>query len=241
MALKSAWLQVRAGEHDCAAVSGSEFASRYFQPGFYEGTEDFEKNGAVDLSQDFLRFTLSDGAGAAILENKQNTHGHAFKIRWIDIRSYADSFDVCMSAGLAQGQGWADFGNPATAMKNGALVLTQDFDLLKDMIPTWIEHYLDLIDLEKIEVDKIDYLCSHYSSHSLREEAVRLLKTTGAMIDEEKWFTNLPSKGNTGTASIFIMLEEFARTQDLCAGQLVLCHVPESGRCLNGFMLLEVV
>jgi 3-oxoacyl-[acyl-carrier-protein] synthase III len=33
MAIKSAYLQLRAGEHDCAAVCGSEFASRYFRPG----------------------------------------------------------------------------------------------------------------------------------------------------------------------------------------------------------------
>ena len=49
---------------------------------------------------------------------------------------------------------------------------------------------------------------SHYSSHSLREEVIALLKSAGAMIDEEKWFSNLSTKGNTGTASIFILLEE---------------------------------
>ena len=68
MAFKSAWLQLRAGEHDCAAVCGSEFASRYFRPGFYEGTLTYKQSGEVPLNAAFLRFTLSDGAGAAILE-----------------------------------------------------------------------------------------------------------------------------------------------------------------------------
>ena len=70
MAIKAAWLQLRAGEHDCAAVCGSEFASRYFRPGFYEGTLAYKQTGEVPLNAAFLRFTLSDGAGAAILETQ---------------------------------------------------------------------------------------------------------------------------------------------------------------------------
>ncbi|HEY8189704.1 MAG TPA: hypothetical protein VIF12_03410, partial [Micavibrio sp.] len=38
MALKSAYVQIKSGEQKCAAVSGSEFSSRYFRPGFYEKT-----------------------------------------------------------------------------------------------------------------------------------------------------------------------------------------------------------
>jgi len=243
MALKSAYLQLKAGEHDCAAVCGSEFASRYFRPGFYEQSDDFLTHGKVSLDADFLRFTLSDGAGAAILERKPNESQHSFKIHWVDLRSFADRFETCMIGGgtLGLDDAWGDYGSPQQATTAGALRLTQDFDTLKEMIPVWVSHYLDLIDEGKIVVDEIDYLCSHYSAHSLREEAIRVLETTGAMIPEEKWYSNLYSRGNTGTASIFIMLEEFSRTVDLKKGQKILCHVPESGRCLNGLMLLEVV
>ncbi len=241
MALKAAWLQIRAEEHQCAAVSGSEFASRYFRPGFYENSRAYLENGEVPLEADFLRFTLSDGAGAAILENRPNAHRPSFKILWVDIRSYAGRFDSCMTAGIADGKVWSEFESPQLAAAQGGLMLVQDFDLLKKMIPVWISHYLDLIDLEKIDPDDITWLCSHYSSHSLREEAIALLEKTGAMIDETRWFSNLPQKGNTGTASIFVILEELWREKNLKPGQKVLCHVPESGRCLNGFMMLEVV
>ncbi|HEY8190698.1 MAG TPA: 3-oxoacyl-[acyl-carrier-protein] synthase III C-terminal domain-containing protein, partial [Micavibrio sp.] len=70
---------------------------------------------------------------------------------------------------------------------------------------------------------------------------IALLKKAGAMIDEEKWFTNLYSKGNTGTASIFIMLDELFHSGKLKSGEKILCHVPESGRGLNCLMVLEVV
>ena len=57
-------------------------------------------------------------------------------------------------------------------------------------------------------------------------------------IPMDKWFTNLETKGNTGSASIFIMLDEFIKTKDLRRGDKILCFVPESGRFSSGFMLL---
>jgi 3-oxoacyl-[acyl-carrier-protein] synthase-3 len=245
MAMKGAYLQIRAGEHECAAVTGSEFASRYFRPGFYEGTDKVNDDGVLSYDSDFLRFTLSDGAGAAIMESRPNVRGLSLKVKWIDIRSYADRFDTCMYAGGVANQNdmtfWSSYAAPAVAAGRGALALTQDFDLLKRMIPVWVSHYLDMIDKGRIDIARVDHVCSHYSSHALREDVMALLRKAGAMIPEEKWFTNLYSKGNTGTASILIMLEELFYGGCLKPGETVLCHVPESGRGLNGFMLLEVV
>lgn len=241
MALKSAWLQVGSAEHDCAAVCGSEFASRYFRPGFYEPYLENTKQDALPFDADFLRFTLSDGAGAAILEAKSNERQLSLKIKWIDIRSYADRFDMCMSAGVANDTAWSEYATPAEAASNGAIFLRQDFTLLPKMISVWVSHYLDMIDQKNIDISKVDYFCSHYSSHSLREEAVVMLDKAGALIPEERWFSNLYTKGNTGTASIFIMLEELMNEGKLSSGETILCHVPESGRCVNALMLLEVV
>lgn len=244
MALKSAYTQIKCGEHECAAVSGSEFSSRYFRPGFYEHSQTYLDGNDTPLDADFLRFTLSDGAGAAILEGKPNTRQHSLKINWIDIRSYADRFETCMTAGGWRENGdvkyWGDTGSPLDATRAGAMMLTQDFTLLQEMIPVWVSHYLDLLSQGKFTLAEVDYVCSHYSAHSLREEAVSVLSKADALIDEKKWFSNLYTKGNTGTASIFIMLEELCRTVKLKKGQKILCHVPESGRCLNGLMMLEV-
>ena len=219
MAFKSTYAQLKAGEHNCAAVSGSEFASRYFRPGNYECVDAYKAAGEIPFQADFLRFTLSDGAGAAILETKPNARQLSLKINWIDIRSYAHRFDTCMVGGAVKQdnnwQYWGGFGDPVAAAQAGALLLIQDFDLMKRMLPVWVSHYLDLIDKGRIVIDQIDHLCSHYSSHGLREEIIVLLKQAGAMIDENKWFTNLYTKGNTGAASIFIMLEELYHEGDL--------------------------
>jgi 3-oxoacyl-[acyl-carrier-protein] synthase-3 len=245
MALKSAYLQVKSGEHACAAVSGSEFASRYFRPGFYEHTDAYKQTGEVPFNADFLRFTLSDGAGAAILENKPNARQLSFKIKWVDIRSFADRFDMCMVGGAIKENGewryWGDYESPIAAARGGALMLTQDFDLIKQMIPVWMSHYLALIEQGKVSIDQIDHVCCHYSSQSLREETISHLIKAGVMVDEEKWFSNLSTKGNTGAASIFILLEEFYRSGRVKKGDTILCQVPESGRSISGFMLLEAV
>lgn len=245
MGLKAAALQVAAGEHGCAVVCGSEFSSRYFQPGFYEGTAAVQDDGSLSLDADFLRFTLSDGAGAALLEDRPNARGLSLKILWTDIRSFADRFDTCMLAGGVRGthaypKAWSHYASPLEAFHAGALMLTQDFEMMKRMLPVWVSHYLDLIARGRIVIADVGHVVSHYSSHSLREEVVSLLKKADAMIDEEKWFTNLYSKGNTGSASLFILLEELFNSGRLKKGERILCHVPESGRALNGFMMLEV-
>ena len=72
MALKSAYLQIKADEHSNAVASGCEFASRYFRPGFYEAYMKANELDHLPLEADFLRFTLSDGAGSALLENRPN-------------------------------------------------------------------------------------------------------------------------------------------------------------------------
>ncbi len=242
MALKNAYMQIKAGEHKCAAVTGSEFASRYLKASFYENTHYFKEHGAIQMDADFLRFTLSDGAGAAILEDKPNEHGLSLKVRWIDERSYSHQFETCMNGGIdEEGKYWGDYSSPAEAEKHGALILYQDFNLLKKMMPVWVSHYIDLIDEGKITVSEVDHVCCHYSAHSIKLEAQELIRQTGAMIDEDKWFTNLYSKGNTGSASMLIMLEELFNNGTLKKGDSILCHVPESGRCLNSFIMLEVV
>ena len=63
----------------------------------------------------------------------------------------------------------------------------------------------------------------------------------GLSIPRERWYSNLTTRGNTGAASIFIMLADFLRERELQPGQRILCFVPESGRFTVAFMMLEVV
>jgi 3-oxoacyl-[acyl-carrier-protein] synthase-3 len=246
MALKSAYLHIRAGETRNGVACASEFSSRWFQNEKYEPALPNHGEPGTPIDMEFLRWTLSDGAGAAILESRPNRQGLSLRVEWIDLRSYANRFETCIYAGTPSNRDtvmkpWSYYKNPAAAAEDGAMLLKQDFDLLYQMFPTWVAHYVNLVEQGKIVVDEIDYFLAHYSAKSLRKRMVRLLERTGCMIPEEKWFTNLYTKGNTGAASIYIMLEELVNDGPLVAGQKILCFVPESGRSIVSFALLTVV
>ena len=92
-----------------------------------------------------------------------------------------------------------------------------------------------------IKVEDYTYFLPHYSSNYFRDKAYEGLKKADFEIPFEKWFTNLTTKGNTGSASIYIMLEELFNSNKLKKGDKLLCYIPESGRFSTAFMSLKVV
>lgn len=247
MALQAAFHGILAGKRENSVVCASEFTSRFFRRGLFEETDHVSKNGSASFDAEFLRWMLSDGAGAAVLEDRPNSKGLSLKIEWIDLVSYADKFDICMYSGtnkLPDGtmeRSWYDYPNFTSAAKEGAILLKQDVRMLDNIVKLGVNRYFELVDKEFFVPREIDWLVCHYSSHMFRGMIVELLKKGGGLIPEEKWFTNLYTKGNIGSASVFVMLEELFAGGKLKSGQQILCMVPESGRFIVSFMLLSVV
>jgi len=246
MALKTAALQVSAGEHRAALVVGAEFSSRYFRPGHYRETATQRGDGTLPGDAEFLRWTLSDGAAGLLLERAPARHGLSLRVDWISLRSFADRFAPCMTGGGVRTpagtvQPWSHFDTINEAAAAGAFQLRQDIDALHRMLPVWMGEFMRLVEEGKFEPDEIDWFACHYSAHSLREEMVRLATRAGCMIPEERWFTNLYDKGNVGAASIFLMLDDLMKSGNLAPGQRILCAVPESGQCVMAYALLTVV
>ena len=92
-----------------------------------------------------------------------------------------------------------------------------------------------------MQPDDIDWFLPHYSSAYFREPLYKALTDIDFEIPYEKWFTNLAIKGNTGAASIFIMLDELFTSGKIKPGQKLLCFVPESGRFSFNYMHLTAV
>lgn len=242
MALKNAFAQIKSGEKQNAVCVGSEFASRLFKASRFEA----QGVDSLPFSVEFLRWMLSDGAGAFVLQNKKNDTGTSLRIDWIDIKSHANEFPVCMFTGKTDNkneteQTWLDYPSYEAASKAGAINLSQDPRLLDSLVKTGVAHYFELINEGKIFREKIDWFCCHYSSEVFKEPIKELMQKGGGEIPDEKWFSNLTTKGNTGAASIFIMLDELIYSGKLTAGDQILCMVPESGRFITSFMHLTVV
>lgn len=241
MAIKYAYAQIKSNEKKNAVCVGSEFASRLFKASRFEA----QQVGTVPFDTEFLRWMLSDGAGAVVLENKKNEHGLSLKVEWIDIKSHAHKFPLCMFTGKNDNANheeltWLDYPDYESASRAGALNLKQDVRLLNQLIQTGVAHYFELIDRGLVNANEVDWLCCHYSSEVFKAPIQELMTKGGGEIKPEKWFSNLATKGNTGAASIFIMLEELMYSNSLKPGDTILCMVPESGRFITSFMKLTV-
>ena len=188
---------------------------------------------------------LSDGAGAALVQAAPRAGGVSLRIDWIEIISFAASFPTCMSCGSgresAGAKSWQDYPTYSEAERDGALLIRQDLRLLENIVKVGVEGYLRLIQAGRIRTEEIDHFLCHYSSDHFRGKLLDLMRMSGCLIPEDRWFTNLYTKGNTGCASPFIMLEELFWSGRLVPGQTVFCVVPESGRFTTAYVRLTVV
>ena len=240
MAIKAAANALRVGDQSTALVVVSELASRLLKHTRYEAAGGRKQ---VDFNAEFLRWMLSDGAGALLLERQPRRR--CLRVDWIRSFSHADAYPVCMGIGRpsdrADTRTWQDFGTYAEAEAAGALLVRQDVRLLENIVKLGVDGLLRLIDEGFLETEGLDHLLCHYSSHHFRGKIFDMLTMAGVQIDDEKWYTNLYTRGNTGCASILVMLDEFLQEGRANPGDTVLCVVPESGRFNCAYMHLTMV
>lgn len=237
---------IECGARRNAVVCGSELVSRNLKHTRFE-SESEDADGYRALDADFLRWMLSDGAGAVVLESAPSPTGLSLRVEWVEVTSYAHERPVCMYTGIVDkdapkaGNTWLDRATIARADEVGMMRVRQDTRLLPDVVKLGVEQYLRLVKRERIRTHEIDHVLCHHSSRFFKGEIAKLLDEAGVLIPEEKWFTNLYTKGNTGAASIFIMLEEALTSGRFKAGDTVLLMVPESGRFQIAYARLTVV
>lgn len=238
-AIKAAAQVVELEEFDKAVAVATEFPSRLFKASRFQKIEE-----NIDFDSHFLRWMLSDGSGAVLLENKPNEKGISLKLDWIHLKSFSGDYPTCMQIGSPWNQpekSYLDFSSLEEAEKAGSFLLRQDIRLLPNLFDVGISEFMSLVLENHIQPNEIDYFLCHYSSERFSDVVKTLLDKAGLTIPPEKWFSNLKTKGNTGAASIFIMLDEFLKTHDLKPGQKIMCFIPESGRFTVSFMLFEVL
>ena len=247
MALKYAYAQIKAGEKSNALVCASEFPSRLFKASRFENQRTYRESRKVNFDAEFLRWMLSDGAGAFLMGDRPEPGRLSLRLDWIELRSYAGQNDACMYIGANKERSgeikrsWLDYPDYQAAVDDGAMNLKQDIRMLDGVLKSGVDLYFELMEKRGFRAEDIDWLVCHYSSHVFKDQIAEMLKRGGGYIPEERWFTNLYTRGNTGSASIFLMLEELLNSGKLQAGQKILCMVPESGRFIASYMMLTVV
>ncbi|MDY0191492.1 MAG: beta-ketoacyl-ACP synthase III [Desulfuromonas sp.] len=252
-ALKNACMQVATGSSVNAVATGSELATSFMRPSMcgHPSAQSYQKiqtQPTLSFDTDFLRWMLSDGAGAAFVSSKPAATGISLKVEWIDQISSAHELETCMYAGAIKNDdglltGWRELNSLQDAVEQQAFLIKQDVKLLNDeIIKTAVDRaLLPIIARRKLAAQDVTWFVPHYSSDYFRTPLYERMTNKGFHIPYERWFTNLETKGNTGSASIYIMLEELFHSNKLHKGDKILCFIPESGRFSMCYMLLSVV
>ncbi|MBN9483770.1 MAG: hypothetical protein BGO70_09210 [Bacteroidetes bacterium 43-93] len=249
-ALKYAYMAIAAGMAKTAAVCGSEKMSTWmeasrFQPEI-ENLNKLEENGYIAFEKDFLRWMLSDGAAAALVQDKPNEDGLSFRIEWLETTSYANELETCMYAGAVKKEdgsltGWNDMGTDEWGHQS-VFSVKQDTRILGDnIVPKGGLYLAELMKKHNLTVDMVDYYLPHMSSEFFKKQIYEHHARIGMDIPYDKWFYNLPKIGNVGSASAFMMLEEMLNTGLVKKGDRLLVMVPESARFSYAYMYLTVV
>ncbi|MDQ1334675.1 MAG: 3-oxoacyl-[acyl-carrier-protein] synthase [Thermodesulfobacteriota bacterium] len=249
-AMKYGMLSIMTGNTSNAVCTGSELASPLLLARHFE-TEmtslgRLKTRPVLAFEKDFLRWMLSDGAGAALLQAQPNSdHALSLRIDWIDTYSFAGEVATCMYAGADRD----DKGNlvswktlPSEAwLEKSIFAIKQDVDLLdRYVIKLGTQGLAASLHRHGIPSSQIDYLLPHLSSEYFRAPLDEEMKALGIPIPQDKWYTNLSRVGNVGSASIYLMLEELFHLGRLDRGMTILALVPESARFAYAYMLLTV-
>lgn len=248
-AMRYAYLSVLSGSVKNAVCSASERLSAWMSARYFEKeTELFsqiENRPMLAFEKEFLRWMLSDGGAALLLQNKLADNGLSLRVDWVELTSYAHEVETCMYAGSekqADGSlaGWTMFPESEWLTKS-LFSLKQDTRLLgENIVPLGGRYMLELAKKWNFKAEDIDWYLPHLSSMFFKEQILNEFKKIEFYIPEEKWFLNLPKIGNVASVSPFAMLEELMYSGKLKKGEKILLMIPESARFSYSYCMLTV-
>ena len=249
-ALKYAYMAVCLGLAENAVAAASERPSAWTRSGYFQKESEqlaqLENQPMLAFEKEFLRWMLSDGAFALLLQGKPCEHDISLRIEWIEKTSFANTKETCMYAGaekLADGRlkGWADYPQQEWLGKS-LFALKQDTRLLAaNIVKRGVDFLLEMGKKHGFTPDDIDWFLPHLSSMFFKDKIMEESRERGFLNPEDKWFLNLPHIGNIGSASAFAMIEELFGSGRLRKGQKILLMVPESARFSYCYCMLTVV
>lgn len=249
-ALKYAAMAVKTGDAKTAVATGTERASsllhaRHFRAEL-EARQVDEGDPHIAFDQEFLRYMLSDGSGAALVQDQPR--GLSLRVDWIDLVSFAHELPTCMYMGAQRTpdgglRGYRDAGTLEDALKGGYFNLHQDVKVLgRNIVQVSTTKTLEILrERRGFSPDQIDWVVPHYSSEFFRQRSYDELVACGFEIPYSKWCSTLTTRGNTGCASVLIMLNDLLESGRVEPGHRVVLMVPESGRFSAAWAMLTAV
>lgn len=251
-AFKYGFMSVASGLSKNSIVTGSEIVSNalkatFFQPEIEAKIQDLESKPIIGFEKDFLRWMLSDAAAAVLISDTPRQDRISLRIDWVNYISFANEIETCMYMGAEKRpdgslEGWREVQNADKLFKQSYFAIKQDVkNLGKNIIPYCGKALSKVRKKYNLKSEEITWFLPHFSSEFFREQTYDIFAESGVHIPYHKWFTNLAWKGNTGSASIFVMLEELMSLGKVERGDTIFCFVPESARFSYGYIHLTAV
>ncbi|GER58336.1 beta-ketoacyl-ACP synthase III [Patiriisocius marinus] len=237
-AMKYAYMAIKANEVPNAVAVASERVSGWLRGDLYEDDvahlSTLEENPMLAFNKDFLRWMLSDGAGALLLESEPKGDLN-FKIEWMDGYSFANELEACMYSGSEKNEdgsltSWNEIPT-SDWTKKSVFALKQDTRILgSNILVKGVESMVRSLEKHNMTVEDIDFFLPHISSYYFKDKLYAELKERGVEVSWDKWFMNLDQVGNVGSVSVYLMIEGLMATGKLKKGQKIWLIVPESSR-----------
>ncbi len=248
-AFKYAYLAIKSGDKKEAVATGSERFSASLVSNVFEDEahklSELKEDPYIGFEKEFLRWMLSDGASAFLMSDKPNEKGLSLSVDWIDGISYANELDACMYMGCEKQKdgslkSYLDF-TQEELMSNSVLSIKQDVKLLgKNIVIQGGKKLKEIFVDRNLDINEVDYFLPHMSSDFFRSKIFDELIVKGIGIPYEKWFFNLPTVGNVGASSVYLMVDELFHSGKLKKGNKILLLVPESSRFSYMYSMLTV-
>ncbi len=248
-ALKYAHMSVASGNSRNAVATGSELISPMMMAENFqleaERISHLEKNPMIAFEKEFLRWMLSDGAGAAFLESEPRGECD-LQVEWVVSRSFANELEACMYFGGEKEEGgrfrgWKTY-DAAELAPHAIMSMKQDTRLLgRHMVPFAVAWLKEVIEQKGLDMRTVQHFLPHLSSMYFRAPIQSELVRQGIQVEDDRWFLNLTEVGNIGSASIYLMLRDLISAGKVKKGDRVLLMVPESARFSLSFALLKAI
>ena len=221
---------IRLGRAKTALVLSSNISSSELRAEYYN--QDIVKKEEL-----FLRYFLSDGAGAIILQAQDNHSSPGLYVDNVYIESVGGGKPAAMSNKRP-----AYWMNPKEEYEKGFHHLTQLFNeklgehFYENGTSVFFDGLKRMVDLYKIDLTHLKYFQVNFPSKHISELVMEECEKLG--IKKETLYTKMSSMGYAGPPMVFICLHKILQEENLEKGDLVLSFVTEVSKFMQaGFSL----
>ncbi len=222
---------IRLGRAKTALVISSSMSSSELRADYYNQEK-------VQKEELFLRYFLSDGAGAIVLQADENSQKKGLYVN----NAYIESVGGKKPAGMRNKRP-AYWMNPKEEYEKGLHHLAQMYneqlgDHFHEEKGSVFYHGLKrMLDTYKIDTQKIKYFQVNFPSKHISELVIDECEKLG--IKRDTLYTKISSMGYVGPPMAFICLDKILNEENLEPGDVILSFVTEVSKFMQAGFSLE--